>query len=137
VEYDRHKVRAYVEFRGPDEDGGDAITVALFSYRTAERLSKKQLHEEIVRKARYLLKRSAVATRKGAFMPDLSVAVDRHGIVVSEPGTEFSVAYRREGSVLVADDLMRKTDPSAEQMVFLVQAWKVAFAKAQSLGWLY
>jgi hypothetical protein len=29
VEYDRHKERAYVEFRGPDEDGGDAITVAL------------------------------------------------------------------------------------------------------------
>ena len=62
VEYDRHKERAYVEFRGRDEDGGDAITVALFSYRTTEQLSKKQLHEEIVRKARYLLKRSAVAT---------------------------------------------------------------------------
>jgi len=70
-------------------------------------------------------------------MPDLSVSVDRHGIVVSEPGTKFSVIYRREGSVLVADDLMRKSDPSAEQMVFLVQAWKAAFAKAQSLGWLY
>ena len=62
VEYDRHKERAYVEFRGPDDDGGDAITVALFSYRTTEQLSKKQLHKEIVRKARYLLKRSAVAT---------------------------------------------------------------------------
>ena len=62
VEYDRHKERAYVEFRGPDDDGGEAITVALFSYRTTERLSKKLLHEEIVRKARYLLKRSAVAT---------------------------------------------------------------------------
>jgi hypothetical protein len=62
VEYDRHKERAYVEFRAPDEDGGEAITVALFSYKTTERLSKKLLHEEIVRKARYLLKRSAVAT---------------------------------------------------------------------------
>ena len=70
-------------------------------------------------------------------MSHLSLNVDRHGIEVSEPGTEFSVTYRREGSVLVADDLMRKTDPSAEQMVFLVQAWKAAFAKAQSLGWLY
>ena len=70
-------------------------------------------------------------------MPDLSVAVNRHGIVVSEPGTEFSVIYRREGSVLVADDLMRKSDPSAEQLAFLTQAWKAAFAKAQSLGWLY
>jgi hypothetical protein len=62
VEYNPAKERAYVEFRGPDEDGGEAITVALFSYRTTEQLSKKQLHEEIVRKARYLLKRSAVAT---------------------------------------------------------------------------
>jgi hypothetical protein len=62
VEYDRHKERAYVEFRGPDEDGGDAITVALFSYRTAERLSKKQVQEEIVRKARHQLKSAALAT---------------------------------------------------------------------------
>jgi hypothetical protein len=62
VEYDRHKGRAYVEFRGPDENGGDAITAAIFSYKTSERLSKKQLHEDLVRKARYLLKRSAVAT---------------------------------------------------------------------------
>src|SRR5262245_21147311 len=56
TEYDRAKERAYVEFRGPDDDGGDAIATALFSYKTVERLSKKQLHEEIVRKARYLLK---------------------------------------------------------------------------------
>ena len=62
AEYDRAKERAYVEFRARDEDGGDAITTALFSYKTVERLSKKQVHEEIVRKARYLLKRSAVAT---------------------------------------------------------------------------
>jgi hypothetical protein len=42
---------AYVEFRGPDGDGGDAITAAIFSYKTTERLSKKQLHEDVVRKA--------------------------------------------------------------------------------------
>ena len=70
-------------------------------------------------------------------MPHLSLNVDRYGIAVSEPGTEFSVIYRREGSVLVADDVMRKDDPSTEQLVFLVQAWKAAFAKAHSLGWLY
>ena len=62
LRYDRAKERAYVEFRARDEDGGDAITTALFSYKTVERLSKKQLQEEIVRKARYLLKRAAVAT---------------------------------------------------------------------------
>jgi hypothetical protein len=62
VEYDRHTGRAYVAFRGPDDDGGDAIATAIFSYRTSGRLSKKQVHEEVVRKARYLLKRAAVAT---------------------------------------------------------------------------
>jgi hypothetical protein len=62
AEYDPAKSRAYVEFRGPDDDGGDAIATAIFSYRTSERLSKKQLHQEIVRKAQYLLKRAAVAT---------------------------------------------------------------------------
>jgi hypothetical protein len=67
----------------------------------------------------------------------LSVEVNRHGIVVSEHGTELSVTYRREGSVLVADDLMGKNDPSAEELIFLIQAWRAAFAKAQSLGWLY
>jgi len=70
-------------------------------------------------------------------MPDLSVKVDRYGIVVSEPVAKFSVTYRREGSVLVADDLMQKNDPSSEELIFLVRAWKAAFAKAQSLGWLY
>ena len=69
-------------------------------------------------------------------MPDLSVSVDRHDIVVSKPSSGFSVTYRREGRVLVADDPMRN-DPSPEELIFLVHAWKVAFAKAQSLGWLY
>ena len=45
--------------------------------------------------------------------------------------------YRREGRTLVADDVMRKTDPSAEELILLVRAWKAAFKKAQSLGWLY
>ena len=69
-------------------------------------------------------------------MPDLSVSVDRHDIVVSKPKSGFSVTYRREGRVLVADDPMRN-DPSPEELIFLVRAWKAAFAKARSLGWLY
>jgi hypothetical protein len=32
---------------------------------------------------------------------------------------------------------MQKKEPSGEELVFLVRAWKAAFAKAQSLGWLY
>ena len=70
-------------------------------------------------------------------MPDLSVKVDRNDIVVSKPSSHFSVTYRREGRTLVADDLMRKADPSAEELIFFVRAWKATLAKAQSLGWLY
>src|SRR5262245_24473594 len=54
VEYDRYTERAYVEFRAPDGDGGDAITTAIFSYKTAERLSKRRIQEGVVRKARHL-----------------------------------------------------------------------------------
>ena len=37
ADYDCHTKRAYVEFRGPDGEGGDAITAAIFSYKTIER----------------------------------------------------------------------------------------------------
>jgi hypothetical protein len=46
-----------VEFREPDGDGGDAIATTIFSYRTRDKLTKRQVHEEIVRKARLLLGR--------------------------------------------------------------------------------
>jgi hypothetical protein len=36
VDYDPHRGRAYVEFREPDGDGGDAIATTIFSYRTRE-----------------------------------------------------------------------------------------------------
>jgi hypothetical protein len=39
-----------------------AIETTIFSYRTRNNLTKKQVHEEIVRKARHLLKRAAAAT---------------------------------------------------------------------------
>ena len=69
-------------------------------------------------------------------MPDLSVAVNRHDITVSKPSVGLSVTYRRYGRILEATELMRN-DPSGEELIFLVRAWKVAFAKAQSLGWLH
>jgi hypothetical protein len=68
-------------------------------------------------------------------MPDLSVDVRRNDIVVSKPSSGLSVTYRKTGRVLVALDSMRN-DPKGEELMFLVRAWKVAFAKAQSLGWL-
>ena len=69
-------------------------------------------------------------------MPDLSVEVDRHDIIVSKPSAGLSITYRRQGRILEAIQPMR-IDPSAEELNFLIRAWKAAFAKAQSLGWLY
>jgi hypothetical protein len=68
-------------------------------------------------------------------MSDLSVTVDRYDIVVRNPSVGLSVTYRKEGRVLVAVEPLRN-DPTSEELSFLVRAWKAAFAKAQSLGWL-
>ena len=65
AEYDRETERAYVELRAPDDDGGEAITTAIFSFRTTGTLSKRQIEEDeedIVRKARHLPRRAAVDT---------------------------------------------------------------------------
>ena len=69
-------------------------------------------------------------------MPNLSVTVERHDIIVSKPSVGLSITYRRQGRILEAIEPMR-TDPRSEELIFLVRAWKAAFAKAQSLGWLY
>jgi len=68
-------------------------------------------------------------------MPDLSVAVDHHDITVSKPSLGLSITYRRQGRILKTVEPLR-IDPSAEELIFLVRAWKAAFAKAQSLVWL-
>ena len=62
AQYDNHTKRAYVEFRRADSDGGDQLVVAVFTFRTTERLSKQRIREEVVRKARHVLKGAAFAT---------------------------------------------------------------------------
>jgi hypothetical protein len=59
AQYDRQTQRAYVELRDMDDDGGEVLTVAVFSYRTSSRLPSRQIEEEIVRKARHIFKRAA------------------------------------------------------------------------------
>jgi hypothetical protein len=61
AQYDNHSKRAYVEFRRSDSDGGDQLVVAVFTFCTKERLSKQRIKEEVVRKARHLLKAVALA----------------------------------------------------------------------------
>jgi len=48
AEYDRETQRAYVELRAPDDDGGDAITTVIFSFRTTASLSKQEMKRDIV-----------------------------------------------------------------------------------------
>jgi hypothetical protein len=61
AQYDRETQRAYVELRDMDDDGGEILTVAVFSYRTTTtRLPRHQIEEEIVRKARHIFKKAAL-----------------------------------------------------------------------------
>src|SRR5215471_4000832 len=62
AQYDNRSKRAYVEFRRSDGDGGDQLVVAVFTFRTVERLSKQRIREEVIRKARHILKGAATAT---------------------------------------------------------------------------
>ena len=62
AEYDRETERAPVELWAPHDDGGEAITAVIFSFRTTANLSKERVREDIVRKARHLLKRASAAT---------------------------------------------------------------------------
>jgi hypothetical protein len=63
VQYDDHSKRAYVEFRTGDCDGGEQLVVAVFTFRNKERLSKQRMREEVVRKARHVLKGAVLAAR--------------------------------------------------------------------------
>ena len=60
AQYDRETQRAYVELRDVDDDGGEILTVAVFSFRTTTRLPRRQIEEEIVRKARHIFRKAAL-----------------------------------------------------------------------------
>ena len=69
-------------------------------------------------------------------MPDLSVEVRGHEIIVAEPSRGLEVRYRKLGKspMLVSDDPMR--NPNSDELKFLVSAWNAAFAKAKELCWI-
>ena len=62
AEYDNRSQRAYVEFRRDDGDGSEQLVVAVFTYRSKERLSKQRIREEVIRKARHTLKGAAASS---------------------------------------------------------------------------
>jgi hypothetical protein len=71
--YDRETERAYVELRDLDDDGGEMLATAIFSYRTMARLSKREIEQDVVRKAPHLPPRLPYAewglTRLGLGVP--------------------------------------------------------------------
>ena len=58
--YDRQTQRAYVELRDDDDDGGEVLAVAIFSFRTTSRMPMRQIEQEIVRKARHIFRKAAI-----------------------------------------------------------------------------
>jgi len=70
-------------------------------------------------------------------MNDLSVEVRHHDIIVSQPGTGLCMTYRRDPNSLMLEALCSmRSDPDAETLRFLTEAWKAAHAKAKALGWI-
>jgi hypothetical protein len=61
AQHDNQTERAYVEFRRGDGDGSEQLVVAVFTFRTKERLSKQRIKDEVVRKARHVLKGAVLA----------------------------------------------------------------------------
>ena len=55
-----HKsLRAYVELRDDDAEGGEVIVTAIF-YRRTSIITKRALEQDLATKARYLMKRASV-----------------------------------------------------------------------------
>jgi hypothetical protein len=66
---------------------------------------------------------------------NLTLKIDRHGITVADPKTHEQITYSKEGSLLVAYDvLLDRFD--AYSPSFLVQAWEAAHDEACRIGWL-
>ena len=59
--FERNSKRAYVGSGKSDEDGGEMIVAAIFSFRRTTILTKRALEQEIATKARHLMRRASLA----------------------------------------------------------------------------
>ena len=85
----------------------------------------------------------AAVLRSGAIVEqgkDLRVLVvlEADTIVVTMPGTIYSVSYRKlhDTPWLVASDLRDDPDSSINKSTFRARAWTAANDKARELGWI-
>jgi hypothetical protein len=72
--------------------------------------------------------------------PDLRVETSGSDIVITMPGTSYTVTYYRAAGSrqLLAKSFPMKDDPRVAMTVseFLIRAWKLANNKASALGWM-
>ena len=62
AEYERGKRLAYIEFRAPDADGGQAIVSVTFTFQPTIRLSNRRMEEDIISEAGKILGRAYKVT---------------------------------------------------------------------------
>ena len=68
---------------------------------------------------------------------DVHVAVVDDAIVVTIPGTSYSVTYRkRDEPWLLASDIRDDKNSPISRWTFRAQAWTAANEKARELGWI-
>ena len=68
----------------------------------------------------------------------LLVVLEADTIVVTMPGTRYSIAYRKlhDTPWLVASDVRDDPESQINKHTFRAQAWKAANDKARELGWI-
>jgi hypothetical protein len=56
--YDRKTKRAYVELRDADDDGGEMLATAIFSFRTRGSSSQREVEQDVLIKARHVFSKA-------------------------------------------------------------------------------
>ena len=70
-------------------------------------------------------------------MTDLFVEVHHHDIIIRQRESGRCVTFRRDPcSPMLEAVCSMRSDPDAETLRFLTEAWNAAYAEAKALGWL-
>jgi hypothetical protein len=68
---------------------------------------------------------------------ELLVTVENDAIIVTMPGTRYSITYRMgDDPWLLASDIRDDRDLLSYKFTFRARAWTVANDKARELGWI-
>jgi len=67
----------------------------------------------------------------------LLVTVENGAIIVTMPGTRYSITYRKDDEPwLLASDIHDDPDYQSYKFTFRARAWTAANDKARDLGWI-